>query len=122
MGKGSTRSDEGDHFAETLNLYAPCEDDAGWRFRRSDMLDCLKTELELHPDNLDDFLGLVMYFIHEGFYVPKGYLDICIVYINDVLSGKRVEDGWSDYSERLKTLESELKEVIGRLVFAYDSE
>lgn len=124
MGKKSTRSDEGDHFVDTLQKYINHEDDVGFRSRRVDMLICLKTEWELHPDRLDDFLGLVMYFIHDGFYVPKFYLETCIAYIHDVLSGKRVENGWNEecYPERLKTLESELKEIIARLDYAYDGE
>lgn len=37
MGKGSTDSDEGDHFNEILQQYVPFEDDR-YRPRRDDML------------------------------------------------------------------------------------
>lgn len=105
-------SDEGDEFFDTILKYVPIEDDAGLLPRRADMLLCLRTESQFLPQKTDNFLALVMFFIHKGFYVPKEYLDICIAYINDLLSGKRVEDGWDDYPRRLNMLKNELKELI----------
>lgn len=62
MGKGRFKSDDGDEFVETLQKYVPVEDDAGWVPRRADMLICLKTELELHPNKMDNFLGKIFNF------------------------------------------------------------
>lgn len=110
MGKGSTDSDEGDHFNEILQQYVPFEDDR-YRPRRDDMLRCLATESEKHPfhDEDDNFLALVVYFAKEGFYIPEEYTERAKDYISRVLSGEITEDGWSEdcYPERLTTLKKE---------------
>ncbi len=75
------------------------------------MIECLDTEYRVNSKEMDTFLGLVMYFIHEHFIVPKHHLVSCIIYIQRMLDGTNHEDGWSNYEGRLEALRGELVEL-----------